>query len=411
VTRKRNEINAGLAGVKEEDSLVIIVQPEVHGMNITFPLFNCHLDLSDQEEMCAEKRKVVQPQPSTPHRAFNAFNDSIDNVNLEDIRDMPPGDHPTRQGSTGIAERHYDDTEGWNNDTPMVHVAETSAVGPCASDFDAVQELSGPAKPAEVDEAELVRELDACVSEAELVRREEGDTADTTAGQGGLHNSQYYFGPTQFPNRRRPGLLGSLRECTGPLSCTEGGCADRSCVEVAEALLLSVLGEWGEWGVGRQTQTSDDLYKVPLRDATAYPSLVDSATDQYVARGGPVIGGGVRGAVGYVLHTLLGLYYALFVSLPLQALRWAASLAWSATTSVTALAYVVASTAVAAAVWLLLLPLRSARRNALWLWQHSLLLAVDFLNRAPTSFGDGARATGTHKHAIPKALNGHVHKH
>jgi hypothetical protein len=33
VTRKRNEINAGLAGVKEEDSLVIIVQPEVHGMN------------------------------------------------------------------------------------------------------------------------------------------------------------------------------------------------------------------------------------------------------------------------------------------------------------------------------------------------------------------------------------------
>lgn len=115
--------------------------------------------------------------------------------------------------------------------------------------------------------------------------------------------------------------------------------------------------------------------------------------------------------LGYVLHTLMTLYYRLFVHIPLLVLHWLASHLWSATTSITALAYVVASACLSAAVWACLLPLRTAQRVLVWVWQHSLVLAVDFLNQPPSAFGDARTGPGSHKQAVPVALNGHVHKH
>jgi hypothetical protein len=121
----------------------------------------------------------------------------------------------------------------------------------------------------------------------------------------------------------------------------------------------------------------------------------------------------VRGALGYVLHTLLSIYYQIFVHVPLLVLRAAAALVWSLTTTAFALAYVCVSLAAGCAMWLALLPLRTAERIVVRLWQRALSLAVAFLNQPPSDgqhFG-AAHSFPPHKHAIPTALNGHVHKH
>jgi hypothetical protein len=177
-------------------------------------------------------------------------------------------------------------------------------------------------------------------------------------------------------------------------------------VEVAEALLLGLIYAWG--GAG----SSEDPTVVSKPVGEGSRRAVGTDADSGVRKGG------LRGVLGYVLHTLLGLYYSMFVAVPLYALRLTASLLWGATTTAAAVAYVTASWAVGTWLWLLLLPVRTAERVLVALWQRALNLAVQFLNQPPDS-SSGLLFGGQHAHrhpqqfkqVIPTALNGHVHKH
>jgi hypothetical protein len=232
------------------------------------------------------------------------------------------------------------------------------------------------------------------VTDAEL------EAAARVAAQ--MDDRNYIFGPTHFPPRRS-GLLWSLDHLSRPSAARS---EDRSAVEAAEMLLFTLAAACGLGSAGAAAPSRDDILKFRGEGAAGGGA-------QEAEAGAASWGARVRGVLGYVLHTLLSIYYQLFVHVPLLVLRAAATLVWSLTTTAFALAYVCASFAVGSALWLLLLPLRTAERIVVRAWQNTLSLAVTFLNQPPSDgqhFG-AAHSFPPHKHAIPTALNGHVHKH
>lgn len=352
--------------------------------------------------------------PSSPTRAFCAFNDSVDNVNLEDVRDMLPEDVWRDVQPAGAAEELGQQLEVIAEDDDGTEAQETSKVN---DESELVQESREPQESQDSQQEDLLEQLeleqepsesnhhyhqgDAASSCNTEVSGEEGHPAiapsiDTTTTQhqqqqgGGIDAARYVYGPA-IPSKKQQ------QQGKGLYGDSGGG---RSYAEVAEALVLSIAVFLKEL-----TSTRHPLQRY---DELEGESGGSSSTKMHIP------GRRVRGALGYVFHTVLSAVYVLVVKYPLQLAVSAFHLLLSGVTAIVSAALQLIWWAVSVYLWVLMLPLRLAQRALTLLWQRVLSRAVQFLNQQPGShhhsFATGGSG-GPHKHTIPTAINGHAHKH
>ena len=374
--------------------------------------------------------------PTTPHRAFRGFNDSVDNINLEDLRDILPEDvwRDVQPEGFNDGEKQNDELDTTFVDRNQNHFQSLDAIAegeqesvaspmPSSShghipvaqqptsttavveredvECAARSEPSNTTDYAEEVELELLSTEDCSSGNESLLGHTEDRAHDSSVShQDGfkrvvsdLYDPKYRYGPAITKRRR-----GARSVFSGEVS--PGG---RSYVEVAEAVVLTVL------------EAVRPTPNPPTFRVDASKTAIATDATQERAAG---LGRRVRGALGYVLHTSLSLVYTLFIQYPLDLLLAVLGLWWSATSAVLTVAMQGVTWLFSVYVWCLFLPVRLVERGAVLAWQKALSLAVQFLNSHPAAgtaaAADGAdrrsHSTGT-KHAIPTALNGHAHKH
>lgn len=364
--------------------------------------------------------------PTTPHRAFRAFNDSVDNIKLEDLRDLLPEDvwrdvQPECLDSNGKSSDDLDttlidgdqqphqmldviveeETESAPSPIPspahnnVAAVMQTATVKPSVEEegIDSTAERGGAVDLAEEVELELLSIEDCSSGTESLLGHAEGGATDSSVLQDGskrvvsdLYDPKYRYGPAI--TKRRRGVRSAFSGEMAP-----GG---RSYVEVAEAVVLTVLD------AVRPTPNAP-----AFRCDASKTAVAATATEERAAG----LGHRVRGALGYVLHTALSLVYMLLVQYPMDLLLAVLGLWWSATSAVLAAGLRGATWLFSVYVWALFLPVRLLERGVVLAWQKALSLAVQFLNTHPASGATDADRHSTSKHTIPTALNGHAHKH
>jgi len=368
--------------------------------------------------------------PTTPHRAFKGFNDSVDNINLEDIRDILPEDvwRDVQPEGFNDGEKPNDclDTTFVDGDQKLyqtldviVEGEQESAASPLPSpphrhnsvaqqltftktnvereDVESVTRSTKPSNTTEITEEvelELLSTEDCSSGTESLLGHTEDKERDASAHHDGskrvvsdLYDPKYRYGPAITKRRR-----GARSVFSGEVS--PGG---RSYVEVAEAVVLTVLD-------AVRPSPNPPAFRV---DASKTAGAADATQERAAG-----LGRRVRGALGYVLHTAISFMYTLFIQYPLDLLLAVLGLWWSATSAVLNVGMRGATWLFSVYVWWLFLPVRLLERGAVLAWQKVLLLAVQFLNTHPAAGADGAdRHHSTGKHTIPTALNGHAHKH
>jgi len=355
-----------------------------------------------------------QSLPTTPHRAFHAFNDSVDNVNLEDLRDMLPEDtwrDVQPDGLTdGIAANHEDldvtllgpdgaqsalnaipEGDQESGSTPAVSPLRNTLRSPASS---AAKKAEHPRNSTSSREKELELELlsaEECSSGTESLGHAEGLTSGPESGKrvvAELYEPKYRYGPAVTKKRRGRDVFAGLQG--------DGSAGGRSYAEVAEAVVLTVLDA--------VRPGNSPTFRT---DEPKSGSGSDEVTQREERTAG--LGRRVRGALGYVLHTALSLVYTVCIHYPLELLLAVVGFWWNLTTSVFGAVLGAASYLWGVYVWCLLLPVRLAQRAAVLVWQKALLLAVQFLNSHPAAWAADTDPHATQKHTIPTALNGHAH--
>lgn len=330
--------------------------------------------------------------PSTPTRAFCAFNDSVDNVNLEDLRDMLPEDT-------------------WRDVSPT-----TASHSTCAHVLDVI-----------------VEEAAGCSSHAARVCEDLGDSQDVTAQDRNVQEQDHDLGKLElemepdascsaiscaegnhteltFEGQQDSGVVDAARYRYGPAipskktgakaiySCCTSG--DTSYAEVAEAIVLAVATLLKDWTSSPKPLQRLEDSDIDLADACPHSSASH------------LPGKRVRGALGYVFHTALSIVYAVAVKYPLQVATSVGSVMLSVIAAILGVLLQVTWWVLGLYWWALLLPLRLVERAITLVWQRVLGRAVLFLNQQPNhSTAFASPGSGPHKHTIPTAINGHAHKH